>query len=393
MASTYPRWTDDPEPNFVHALSKRLAQTYEVHVLCPHAPGALREETLEGVWVHRFRYAPNRLERLVQNGGIINNLKHHRWKWLLVPPFFIGLAWQTWRLNRRLRPVCLHAHWIVPQGLIAACLVMVQRNPAPFLLTSHGGDLFSLRGRAFEWLKRVAIRRASAITVVSQAMTDEAFRLGAASGRVHVMPMGVDFDGLFAAGSPEQRQAGEILFVGRLVEKKGLRYLIEAMPAIVARVPHAHLRIVGHGPEEPRLRDLAAQLCMAKHIEFVGSLPQTEIPRLYRQASVFVAPFIEAADGDREGLGLVTVEAIACGCPVIVGDMAVLDDILEETEADLRINPKNIGTLAGRVADILCDPMPALARTLEIRSRLEGRLSWKNIENRYRSLLEMLHKK
>lgn len=387
MASTYPRWAGDPEPNFVHALCRRLTPVFEVHVVCPHAPGALPEETLDGVQVHRFRYAPGRLESLVQDGGILNNLKHHRWKWLLVPLFFAGLGWKTWRLSRRLRPACLHAHWIVPQGLAAAGLGLVLRRPVPFLLTSHGGDLFGLRGRLFEWLKRVVVRRAAAITVVSRAMVDEAVRLGATPERVHVMPMGVDFDGLFAAGPVEDRRPGEILFVGRLVEKKGLRYLIEAMPAIVERMPAACLKIVGHGPEEARLRTLAAQLDMTGHIEFIGSLPQTEIPPLYRRASIFVAPFVEAAGGDREGLGLVTVEAIACGCPVIVGDMPILDDIFEPTEADLRVDPTQTNLLAQAILTILANPQAAYVRMQPIRARLADRLSWTKVAHKYERLI------
>lgn len=390
MASTYPRWADDPEPNFVHALCKRLTKAFEVHVVCPHAPGARCEDELNGVHIHRFRYAPGRLESLVQDGGIINNLKHHRWKWLLVPFFFIGLAWKTWRLIHRLRPACLHAHWIVPQGLIAAGLGLIQRRPAPLLLTSHGGDLFSLRGWPFEWLKRTAIRRAAAVTVVSRAMVDEVIRLGALPERVHVIPMGVDFDGLFAAGPAEQRQPGEILFVGRLVEKKGLRYLIEAMPAIVARILHARLRIVGHGPEESRLRELTSHLGMTEYIEFVGPLPQASIPPLYRRASVFVAPFVEAAGGDREGLGLVTVEAIACGCPVVVGDMAVLNDILEPNEADLRVNPSQVELLAETITTTLTNTQEACARMQFIRARLSNQLSWTAVGHEYERLLYSL---
>ncbi|MBI5938601.1 MAG: glycosyltransferase [Betaproteobacteria bacterium] len=390
MASTYPRWAGDPEPNFVHALCRRLIPAFEVHVVCPHAPGALPEEMLDGVQVHRFRYAPGRLESLVQDGGILNNLKHYRWKWLLVPLFFAGLGWKTWHLSRRLRPACLHAHWIVPQGLVAAGLGLVLRRPAPFLLTSHGGDLFGLRGRLFEWLKRAVIRRAAAITVVSRAMVDEAIRLGATPERVHVMPMGVDFDGLFAADPVEDRRPGEILFVGRLVEKKGLRYLIEAMPAIVERIPAACLKIVGHGPEEARLRTLAAQLDMTGHIEFIGSLPQTEIPPLYRRASVFVAPFVEAAGGDREGLGLVTVEAIACGCPVIVGDMPMQDSIFEPSEADLRVDPRQVDQLARRIVETLLNSEAAYARTLNMRDRLNSIMGWATVAEAYHRLLSSI---
>lgn len=387
LSSTYPRWAGDPEPGFVHELCARLTATFEVHVVCPHAPGALSEGELDGVRVHRFRYAPSRLETLVQGGGILGNLRQRPWKWLLVPFFFIGLAIKTWRLNRRLRPACIHAHWIIPQGLVLAGLGLLRAGLPPFLLTSHGGDLFALRGWPFERLKRAVVRRAAVVTVVGGAMAAEAVRLGVSPGRVRVASMGVDFETRFTPGPPEGRRRGEILFVGRLVEKKGLAHLIEAMPAIVERQPDARLLVAGGGPEEAALRALADHTGVAGRVEFLGALPQAALPDLYRRASVFVAPFVVAADGDREGLGLVTVEAIACGCPVVVGDLPVLDDLFTAAEADLRVDPRRHDQLAGCIAAQLEMPAEACARALQLRDRLATRFGWEPIAHAYARLL------
>src|SRR3546814_343096 len=83
-APTYPRWPGDPEPAFVHELARRLIDRFEVTVLCPHAKGAAPEEILDGVRVVRYRYAPEHFEVLVNDGGIVTNLRHSPWKWLLV---------------------------------------------------------------------------------------------------------------------------------------------------------------------------------------------------------------------------------------------------------------------------------------------------------------------
>jgi hypothetical protein len=119
LASTYPRWPGDPEPAFVHELARRLVDAFEVTVLCPHAAGAATRETFDGVQVLRYRYAPAALESLVNDGGIVANLKRHRWKWLLLPTFVGALAWRAWRLVRRERPAVVHAHWLIPQGVVA----------------------------------------------------------------------------------------------------------------------------------------------------------------------------------------------------------------------------------------------------------------------------------
>ena len=234
----------------MHELAKRLTTQFEVRVLCPHAQGAAVQETLEGVEVVRYRYAPGRLETLVNHGGIVNNLKRQPWKWLLVPLFLLVLFWRTWREIHHWHPDVIHAHWLLPQGLVVALLGLLDRRTPPLLVTSHGADLFALRARPLTALKRFVIRRAAALTVVSQAMKEELARIGASLHKVSVQPMGVDLTHRFTPTPDLPRSCDEILFVGRLVEKKGLRYLIAAMPEIIARHPSAFLTVVGFGPEE-----------------------------------------------------------------------------------------------------------------------------------------------
>ncbi|MHB8424930.1 MAG: glycosyltransferase [Gammaproteobacteria bacterium] len=122
LTSTYPRWPDDQEPGFVHELCKRLTDDFDVTVLSPHAPGATTVEIMDGVHVRRYRYAPAGWETLVNNGGIVTNLRRQPWKWLLVPGFLLKQAWATWRLIQCLRPDVMHAHWLLPQGLLIAVL-------------------------------------------------------------------------------------------------------------------------------------------------------------------------------------------------------------------------------------------------------------------------------
>lgn len=390
LASTYPRWKGDHEPGFVHELNRRLVETFEVHVVCPHAPGAAEVEVLDGVTIHRFRYAPDRMETLIQDGGILANLKRTPWKWAVVPFFFLGLLAATSKQLKHIRPHSIHAHWIIPQGLALALLGTIWRKLPPFLLTSHGGDLFGLWGALFGALKSWVLRKASALTVVSRPMVAEAAKFGGNAARIDVIPMGVDFDGLFSMDPEMERVAGQILFVGRLVEKKGVKYLIEALPSIREQVPCAHLVIVGSGPELHALTALVSRLGLQEVVEFRGAMPQNALPEFYRRAAVFVAPFVNAASGDREGLGLVSVEAIACGCPVIVGDVPVVADIFLDTEMDMRAIPGSPESLAQKVGGVLLAPEVALRRALVVRQRLLGQLGWGVVAKRYSELLRNL---
>lgn len=361
LTSTYPRWSGDPEPGFVHELAKRLVDDFEVTVLGPRAPGAPQRETLDGVRVVRYRYAPARLETLVNDGGIVTNLRRQPWKWLLVPAFLLGLTLSAWRLVRRLRPDVVHAHWLLPQGLVAALLQAVEPRMPPFLVTAHGADLFGLRQRILQTAKAFVARKSGAITVVSSSMRKELVALGVEKAKIHVQPMGVDLQQRFSVDPGSARSRGEILFVGRLVEKKGLRHLIDAMPAILRAYPEAHLAVVGFGPEEQACRKQVAELGVAGNVRFAGALPQHELPALYRRAAVFVAPFVVGIGGDQEGLGLVLVEAAGCGCPVVAGDVPAVCDVIVDERVGIRIPPGDAGALAAAVRATLAAPRNAQA--------------------------------
>lgn len=356
LASTYPRWLGDPEPGFVHELSRRLVNGFAVTVLCPHAPGAAVAEIMDGVQVVRYRYAPAFLECLVNDGGITTNLRRRPWAWLLVPGFVLAQAWMAWRLMQRLRPAVVHAHWLIPQGLIMALIKLLPTRVPPFLVTSHGADLFAFHSQPFHCLKRFVLRRAARATVVSEGMKREIMRLGAADSCVHVEPMGVDLKGRFNPAPAERRSRFELLFVGRLVEKKGLRHLLDAMPRIVEQCPEAILTIVGFGPEEAERRLQVQSLGLDEHVRFVGPLPQSELPRLYRRATVFVAPFVPAASGDQEGLGLVLIEALGCGCPVIVSNLPATEGAVANLPGVRMVPAADSCALADAVVERLQNP-------------------------------------
>lgn len=386
LASTYPRWRNDPEPGFVHELCRRLADRFHVIALVPDAPGADQDGMLDGVEVVRFRYAPRRWQTLVNHGGIVTNLRRFPWKWLLVPGFVLGQYLAARRLMRRRKVDVVHAHWLIPQGLIARRLK--SGTSVPYLVTSHGGDLFGLRGRLLEALKRRVAESATAMTVVSTAMRDEALRIGLHPSRLTVLPMGVDLRERFVADVQVERARDELLFVGRLVPKKGLPYLLNAMPAVLAVRPEITLTITGFGPEESSLRMQARQLGIENRVNFLGAMPQESLPELYRRASIFVAPFIRDDSGNQEGLPVVLMEAIGCGCPVIVGEVAGVRDLLGDVADEVCVDPRDTRVFASAILATLDDPASAQDRAQMIRLAATGRVDWQVIADGYAGLLE-----
>ena len=387
LASTYPRWPADPEPGFVHELSRRLTECYRVIVLCPHAPGAKPRETMDGVEVVRYRYAPERWETLVNDGGIVTNLKRARWKLLLVPGFVLGQAWVAWRLMRRERVDVIHAHWLIPQGLIAALLPWLPGRRVSYVVTSHGADLYALKGRLLDGIKRFVARRAAAATVVSSAMRERLAALGVPAAHIHVLPMGVDLSERFTPDPSVPRSQHEILFVGRLVEKKGLRHLIAALPQVLEGVPDAFLTIVGFGPEEAALRQQVHTLGLQAKVHFLGAVAQTRLPALYRRAALFVAPFVQAESGDQEGLPVALMEAVACGCPVVAGDVAGIEDLLGRMKPYICVDARNAEMLASCICSRLIDSSTAGLHAQAVLEEASRRVDWNRIAAGYARLI------
>lgn len=387
LASTYPRWHGDPEPGFVHELAKRLSRNFRVIVLAPHASGASTHEVLDGVEVQRYRYAPQRLETLVNDGGVVTNLRLHRWKFMLVPGFVLAQVWMCWRLCKRLNVDVIHAHWLIPQGLIAACLQRFHGRQVPFVVTSHGADLYALKGVVFDQVRRFVLRHASGVTVVSSAMCDLLQSSGAPMEKVSVLPMGVDIEGRFTPDPTVERSKHEILFVGRLVEKKGVRYLLAALPRVLKAVPDARLTIAGFGPDLEALQAQARELGLEAVVRFTGALPQSELPDYYRKAAIFVAPFVQAGSGDQEGLPVALMEAVCCGCPVVAGDIPGIGDLLGQDRVQVCVEARDDEALASRIIEALSDPVSAQDCANRIRITASRHVDWTRIADGYAALL------
>lgn len=369
-------------------LCKRLSSDFDITVLAPHTKGAARRERIEGVEVRRFRYAPNSWETLAYGGGMLAGLRRNPGRMLLIPLFLIAAIASSARCLREERFDLIHAHWLIPQGLIAACGRWLARKRVPIICTSHGADLFALRSPVFVALKRFVLRRCAAVTVVSRTMKDAIGRIDSGClARLQVAPMGADLTNTFTPRGEAERSKEQLLFVGRLAEKKGLHILIDALPRVLDVYPDVRLRVIGDGPERERLHARARALGLEKAIDWLGARTHEELISEYRRATALVFPSIETAGGDQEGLGLVPVEALGCECPVVASELPAVRDLISDDVTGLFARASDPAHLAERILCLLRNP--ELGRKLGLNGRLYAlaRFDWSVVSERYSSLL------
>jgi len=280
----------------------------------------------------------------------------------------------------------VHAHWLLPQGAVAWLLWRLQRVPC-YVVTSHGGDLYGFHGRLAQSLKRRVAQDAAAMTVVSSVMLDEAKQIDLRPPRLEVIPMGADLQTRFVPDAAVPRSRHELLFVGRLVEKKGLSHLLDAMPRVLRSHPHARLTIAGFGPLRGELETQARRLGIDGQVFFSGAVPQAELPSLYRRAAMVVAPFVRAASGDQEGLPVVLMEAIGCGCPIVASDIPGVRDLTGKDSGEVLVPPGDVSALAAAITRTLDDPQRAAALASARRAACLERVDWSRVAADYARVL------
>ncbi len=336
LTSTYPRWPGDTEPAFAHELSKRLNADFEVNVLAPHAPGAARHEIMDGVHIHRYRYAPQKLEQLAYEGGMSEKLRHGRWRVLLVPLMLTSQFIATWSLIRSLKPIAIHAHWIFPQAFVAVLARIHTGSGQPIVCTVHGADWYRLRGRFWNRVKQFTLTRCQSVAPVSGVLRADIESTGWVKGELtNPMPMGIHVPDKVPPLS--EREPNSLFFVGRLVPKKGLNVLISAAEILKRSGTAFRLQIAGGGEEQPRYKQTVSELRLNDNIQFLGPISHQKVYEHMSRNRFCIVPSLPAADGDQEGLGLVLLEALANGCNVIASDIPVFREIVENTRGNSRL--------------------------------------------------------
>ena len=394
LTSTWPRWEGDATTSFVRDLTHRLSGLgWRADVLAPHADGARRDETDGEVDVHRFRYLrPESAQTVCYGSGALVNLRERPLELAKVPLLVAAEQAATVRAVRQLRPDVIHAHWLIPQGLVAG-LVPGGDSP-PVVVTVHGGDVFALDQPGLRSAKRQALRRAHAITVNSSATEGAVLDLGADPARVHRIPMGVDVDRsvdrerVAAIRAEHGTDDGPLtVLVGRVVAEKGVFDLIVAVARAKADGREIAAVVVGEGRDREAAKERAQALGVEDQIAFVGWVEPDDVPSWLAAADVVVAPSRTGADGWVEAQGLAIVEAMAAERPIVATRTGGIADAVVDGESGVLVDEADPGALAHAVLGLHDEPDRARRLATAARQRAVERYGASSTAERLSAVL------
>jgi glycosyltransferase involved in cell wall biosynthesis len=279
-----------------------------------------------------------------------------------------------------------HLHLGVVGLVLRRCLGL------PYVLYLHGGEMARyLRRAAVRKLFRRVVGEASLVVVNSPFTQTHFSSLGLSNPRTRVLAMSAPVDHFRpdADPTPARRHYGldggpVLLTVGRLVERKGHDVAIRAVALLKERYPGIRYVIAGTGPREPVLRALASAAGCAEAVVFAGHVPDALLPALYAACDVFIMPCkaLDRRDGV-EGLGLVFLEAAACGRPVVGGRSGGTEEAVEDGVTGILVDPARVDEVVGAVDRLLSDPDLAARLGRAGRARAEAReAQWRGVVRR-----------
>lgn len=379
VTTAFPRSVGDGQGAFVWELARALTDNgIKVCVVAMHSPDARPRETIDGIEIARPRYWwPERWEMLRRGGSGGLPVAWRRYPW--ARPQLIPFMLVHTLVSARYAATCdlVHAQWTLSA---AAANLGRWLHRRPVMVTVHGTDVFQAsRFPLGAWFARSALRRCDRITALSRALAEATGTLGVPVEDILVTPYGVDVTRFTPI--PESEREKTILYVGSFIERKGLSYLLGAMPEVLRCLPGYRLVLIGDGPQQAALEDLASSVGIRAQVEFLPFQPHGEVRRWMQIARLLVLPSTE------EGMGVVLLEALACGTPVVASAVGGIPEVVDSQVGRL-VPPGDVAALSRAMCEVLTDAQLWRRLSNGARGRAVTRYSWDRVARRFISLYE-----
>lgn len=351
LGSTYPRSHEDPGVPWQRETVNRCAAAgHEVTVLAPSWK-ALKDHEIDGVPVRRWRYAPKALETLTHDEGAPNKQGSPLFKVFALTYILCGMvAVLRWTLKDKYDVI--HCHWPFPHGFMT--LLPQHILGTRVVMTCHGAEL--ALGRKSGGIKKVLawlLGTGDALCANSSHTAKEINNL--ILEKVHILPYGATVTAAEAgAESKKVMDPPLLLNCGRLIQRKGLHFLLKALPLILKEQP-VQVVITGEGDMKEEWMQMTKDLGLDEVVEWAGFVSSERLAELYHTCTSYVHPAIYDDRGDTEGLGVVLIEALRHRKPVVACGVGGIVDIIKHEETGLLVPEKDEKALAEAILRVLKD--------------------------------------
>jgi len=383
IVTSFPRDEKDViTPWMIETIERLRARGVEVVVYSCSCRGTADHE-LGGIPVRRFRYFFKSLELLSHDNSIPEQIRQNKLYLLLVAPYIVFGVLGLKRLLQRESFDVIHVHWPFPLGIFG--YFAGRWSHAPVLSQFYGVELRWVRSKmpVFIPFLRWIIKHSDLVVAIS-SHTRKEIEIIAPGSRVEIVPFGSPVPPMVESEREAQDPARtrRVLFVGRLVERKGVEYLVRAMKEISCPWP-VELDIVGTGPLEENLKALAEQSGLSGRVHLRGKVSTEELKRYYSACDCFVLPAIVDSKGDTEGLGVVLIEALSYRRPVIASDLGGIVDIVQHEKTGLLVPEKDSLSLAAAIMRVLTDKALAGHLAEDGYKFVQSYFDWERITDRW----------
>ncbi|MBI5681012.1 MAG: glycosyltransferase [Methanobacterium sp.] len=343
VPTMFPKYKGDYYGSFIFDDAKMLVNKgFEVHVVTQHNTGIPYEEIMDGIHVHRFRWMkPKKFKALVHFKGLIDNFR--------LVTYLISLFFNLMWIIKKLDIDIIHAHSVVPTGLIGVIVANIVRKPV--FITVHGMDITNFENNPFfKRLIRFSLNNCNKAVAVSMDLSEKMEKLEIKEDKIIVLRNAIDTKRFIPLKNRKIRNYYGvndkdilILFVGYLDTFKGVFELMNSFHEINKKNVNVKLMIVGEGPKNNELKKIASRLCLETHVIFAGKISPSDIHEYYQSSDIFVLP------SHTEGTPLVVIEAMACGLPIVASNVGGIPEIVINNKNGFIITPQNEIELISKV--------------------------------------------
>jgi len=391
LTTTFPKSKEDyGTPRFVYDLAYNISnQDIRTIVLTPDRPNSEKmiEEIKSNFIVLRFRYFFKKKQKLTSGEGIIPSIKNSKVNIFLIPFLVLTQFFNTRKIVKKYNIDIVNSHWLVPSGLIGAYIQ--KRFKKNNYVTVHAAGLYLLEKIPFgKMFAKYIYRNSTKIMVVNNYGKQRIYELLSRPDIklfdqiVKVIPMGTYLETISDTKRPKNfnPEKFNLLYLGRIVEKKGLKYAIEAMKNLDNNKIQFH--ICGDGTLKQELEEYVTKNSFNDRVIFYGQISKDEKNNFFNYADALIVPSIETSEGDKEGLPVVILEALAYGLPVIASDVGGISDGVKHMETGLLVKQKNTDEITKAICILMEDKN--LVKEFKKKSKeFAKNFEWKLIANYY----------